>query len=696
MRMKSAFLPILFLLSVSTLGIRQGDLSSVAADEKGNHAASLCGFEDCDSGAFEVLKTGLGTWSRNAGDVRIDHQHANTGRQCLQLAGELSTVTLDLASHVDPSGWLEFRAERWTKRSPFTFRIEKKSANSWKEIYNGDAQVKVGRAFLSEVRVFLGDPEIRQLRLTVTSPEKTGILIDDVRIAPAQPQQIVDVQMIPVTLPALVGSSASALLKVRIETTGNLNPISLIGLRAALQCDTDDIESASAYFGGSQNRFRTTQPFGEVDDRNFDRLKFEGKQVLAEGANYVWVACKVAKSANVDRTIEASCQQLSFSNGHTVDLQSETFTQRLGVALRQAGDDGIHTFRIPGLATTNRGTLIGVYDVRRRSGSDLPGDIDVGMSRSTDGGKSWEPMKVIMDMGSDPQWRYDGIGDPAVLVDQTTGTIWVAGTWSHGNRSWRGSGPGLSPEETGQLMLVRSDDDGMTWSTPINITSQIKRPADCFILQGPGKGITMKDGTLVFPAQFQDPPNETNKAAHRLPHSTIIYSKDHGATWQSGEAAFDDTTESQVVEVEPGILMLNCRYNRKAARVVMTTSDLGQTWQKHETSERALIEPNTCMASLIDVDRESSVHSQGRLLFSNPNSLQGRNHMTIKGATDSGLTWPEQHWLLLDEEPSAGYSCMSMIDKDTVGILYEGSQAHMTFQRIPLVDIFGPRKAPPK
>ena len=70
--------------------------------------------------------------------------------------------------------------------------------------------------------------------------------------------------------------------------------------------------------------------------------------------------------------------------------------QRIGVALRNGGDDGAVRYRIPGLATTNKGTLIGVYDIRRRTGSDLPGDIDVGMSRSTDGGRSWEPMKVII------------------------------------------------------------------------------------------------------------------------------------------------------------------------------------------------------------------------------------------------------------------------------------------------------------
>ena len=176
-----------------------------------------------------------------------------------------------------------------------------------------------------------------------------------------------------------------------------------------------------------------------------------------------------------------------------------------------------------------------------------------------------------------------------------------------------------------------------------------------------------------------------------LPHSTIIYSKDHGKTQQVGTGAFDDTTESQVVEIEPGMLMLNCRYNRKGVRVVMTTRDMGKTWQKHTTSERALIEPGACMASLIDVNRELGNDSDWLLLFSNPDSTRGRNHITIKASPDRGLTWPKQHRLLLDEHPSAGYSCMSMIDEKTVGILYEGSQAHMTFQRIPLKPILEER-----
>ena len=654
--------------------------------------AAVTGFENSMSGPIDRLHNRLGTWTSVLGRSVIDRGHAATGKQCLQLAGgEETLIELEIANGVDTSGELRFRAERWTKRAPFSFRIEKNSGGGWEEVFNGDEEVRVGRAFLSHVSVALADDTIKRLRFRVTSPPGTGVLIDDVRIAPARPQKIVGVEVVPLTLPALLGDDVSPLLKLKVETTGQLAPISLTRLHATTDGTTEpaDIESLQVFFGGGPDGSGwNDKPAAQLNGAQRGNRPFvfslpAGSCELAEGANYVWIACKLNQDVNIDHRVGAACSQLEFSNGQIVRLAARS-VQRMGVAVRNRGDDGVHTYRIPGLATTRKGTLIGVYDVRRGGGGDLPGDIDVGMSRSTDGGLSWEPMQVIMDMGDDPQWRYDGVGDPAILVDRNTGTIWVAGTWSHGDRSWRGSGPGLTPTETGQLMLVRSDDDGVTWSDPINITRQVKRPEWCFILQGPGKGITMRDGTIVFAAQYQDSPEQ-----NRLPHSTIIYSKDRGTTWRVGTGAFDDTTEAQVVETQPGVLMLNCRYNREPVRVVMTTRDMGATWQRHDTSERSLIEPGSCMASLINADQEVGRDLGSWLLFSNPNSTRGRHHITIKASPDRGLTWPEEHRLLLDEGNSAGYSCMSMIDENTIGILYEGSQAHMTFQRIALDEVVG-------
>jgi sialidase-1 len=61
--------------------------------------------------------------------------------------------------------------------------------------------------------------------------------------------------------------------------------------------------------------------------------------------------------------------------------------------------------------------------------------------------------------------------------------------------------------------------------------------------------------------------------------------------------------------------------------------------------------------------------------------------MTIKISMNGGNTWSSEHQLLLDEGYGWGYSCLTMIDKETIGILYESSVAHMTFQSIKLKDI---------
>ena len=358
-----------------------------------------------------------------------------------------------------------------------------------------------------------------------------------------------------------------------------------------------------------------------------------------------------------------------------------------GVIVRTAGDDGVAAYRIPGLVTSNAGTLVACYDIRHNNSLDLQEDIDIGVSRSTDGGKTWGPMIVAMDMGcygGRPQGE-NGVGDPAILVDKETGRIFIVAAWTHGlpqkSVAWFKVGKGLEPEETAQIMLTYSDDDGLTWSQPRSITKMVKNPEWYFTLQGPGRGIQMADGTLVFAAQYQD-------EVDRTPHSTIMYSKDHGETWTMGTGAEANTTEAQVAEIGPGMLMLNMRNDRKTGRVVKLTWDMGKTWQPHSTSEK-IVEP-VCMASLLMVPASENVLGRDILLFSNPAHPTKRVNMTIKASLDYGHTWKPENSILLDKGECWGYSCLTMIDKETVGILYESSRAHMYFQAVKLTDIVKP------
>lgn len=449
-----------------------------------------------------------------------------------------------------------------------------------------------------------------------------------------------------------------------------------------------DIKSVSVYFTGNEEQFSNKKLFG-ISTTVSHKLTIQGNEELASGNNYFWVTISLIDQVDPLHKVSCIATELTISGkSYAIALSDKSSAIRLGYALRQHNDDGVDTYRIPGLVTTNKGTLIAVYDIRRNSSIDLQEDIDIGMNRSTDGGDSWEPMKIIMDMeewGGLPQ-EQNGIGDPSILVDRKTNTIWVAGVWAYGHpgkRNWWASKPGMDPSETSQFVLVKSEDDGLTWSSPINITAQVKDPKWHLLLQGPGKGITLTDGTLVFPAQFKD--------HEEMPHSTIIYSKDRGETWHIGSGAKSNTTEAQVVELSDGSLMLNMRDNRgrepdgrngTGARSVAITKDLGQTWVEHTTSRKGLIEP-VCMASLI----KHNFENRDILIFSNPADQSVRQNMTIKVSTDEGETWPTKYHTLIDEGRGRGYSCLTSIDENTIGILYEGSQADLVFQKIKLEDL---------
>ena len=436
-------------------------------------------------------------------------------------------------------------------------------------------------------------------------------------------------------------------------------------------------------------RTLTANPSYSVKKSEINKIKntvvLEGKQKLFPGVNFFWVSVEMKEDASVSSTLTASVSSVT-ADGRILPVKSvseEGMLRRMGVGVRHAGDDGSAAFRIPGLVTSNKGTLLGVYDVRYNSSVDLQEHIDIGLSRSTDGGQTWEKMRIPMSFGEFDGLpsAQNGVGDPSILVDTKTNTIWIVAAWTHGmgnQRAWWSSHQGMDLNNTAQLVMVKSTDDGKTWSAPINITEQVKLPEWYFLLQGPGRGITMSDGTLVFPIQYID--------KTRIPNAGIMYSKDGGNTWKIHNHARTNTTEAQVAEVEPGVLMLNMRDNRGGSRAVYTTTDLGKTWKEHESSRTALREP-VCMASLISVKAEDNALGKDILIFSNPNSTSQRKDMTIKISLDGGYTWSEEHQLLLDEGFNWGYSCLTMIDKETIGILYESSVAHMTFQSVKLKDI---------
>lgn len=354
--------------------------------------------------------------------------------------------------------------------------------------------------------------------------------------------------------------------------------------------------------------------------------------------------------------------------------------------LKIDGERACGYFRIPGIVRTTKGNLIAIFDNRYNHAGDLPADITVGASISSDNGNTWSPIKTILDykgkdIAGNDLTGGQGVGDVAILVDPSNGWIWVLGMRSPNSglpiqTSKTGT---LAPSNLGQLYLTCSKDEGQTWSAPRNITAAVKRLGDPdtqgwgLIFQGPGAGIAMANGTLVFPAQIWGD----------TPGAALIYSKDHGQTWTSSKAFKEGGSESTVAQLPNGDLLLNTRDAKGSEgklgqigfRATGLTRDLGETWETLETTP--LRQPWGCQGALLSLGDD--------LYFSNPNASRARDHMSLRVSSDGGKSWNEG--LVYDIRKCAGYSSICPIDDRTIGVLYEGNCDFLYFLAIPIADV---------
>ncbi|MBL8820239.1 MAG: DUF2341 domain-containing protein [Planctomyces sp.] len=500
--------------------------------------------------------------------------------------------------------------------------------------------------------------------------------------------------------PVLIRNENGVILRVEIERTKVPldSDVHLQSLMFSME-GTDNpqsIKSLRVFSTEADETFVTSNLIGEATLEN-GRTSVQLNRALKPGRNNFWLTCELNPNADLHNRIRASCTEVVTSIGSLVPGDdSRVLAQRTGVALRKHNDDGVHTYRIPALTTSRDGTLLAVYDMRRRMGRDLQEDIDIGLSRSTDGGQTWEPPRIIMDMGEFgglPQ-EQNGCSDPGIIVDHQTGEIFCFALWMNGKpgkHQWveDGSEAGFEIGTTAQFMMVRSTDDGRTWSPPENLTRQLKQESWWLLAPSPQAGISLADGTLVMPVQ-----GRTGRETLET-FATIMVSRDHGKTWTVSAPGYTGGNECQAVQLSDQSIMLNIRNDRERYRAVVVTHDLGQTWTEHSTHRKTLIEPN-CNGSLLNVRLRDSQNLaphrtvRSLLLFANPNTQKGRTHHAIQVSFDEGQTWPDSHKVLLDEGLGAGYPSMTQIDDEHIGIVYEGSQSHLVFERFHLRELIEP------
>jgi len=346
-----------------------------------------------------------------------------------------------------------------------------------------------------------------------------------------------------------------------------------------------------------------------------------------------------------------------------------------------SGQGSYHTYRIPALIITSNQTLLAFCEGRKHSRSDT-GDIDLLLRRSTDGGRTWSESQVVWDDGPNT------CGNPCPVLDEQTGIIWLLLTHNRGNtveRQIRDRKPGAMRT----VWVSRSEDNGRTWAPPKEITASTKAPSWRWYATGPGVGIQLQHGPhrgrLVIPCDYSFPvPERAAGGPVDEGGAHIIYSDDHGQTWELGGTVQPGMNESQVIELSDGQggLLINMRTTAKATRRAQSIShDGGQTWTTPDYPTE-LVEPH-CQGSILRYDWPVD-GEPGRLLFSNPASTS-RTNLTVRVSRDNGKTWPVSR--SLHEGPSA-YSCLTVLPDKSIGCLYEcgpsNAYENIRFARFPI------------
>jgi len=321
------------------------------------------------------------------------------------------------------------------------------------------------------------------------------------------------------------------------------------------------------------------------------------------------------------------------------------------------GTDGFEVYRIPAIVKSKNNTLLAFAEARKARSNGDTGDIDLVVKRSTDNGKTWSKQITIWNDGQNT------CGNPVPIVDDR-GRIHLLMTWNFQTDKW-GTITNGTGKDSRRPYYTYSDDDGITWAQPVEITSSVKKEKWDWYATGPCHGIQIQKGIhkgrLVAPNYFTTRENGKSKS-----YSHIIYSDDYGKTWKPGEPTPNSGVgECSVVEIGEGTLMLNMRADEGFYRKSSISSDGGITWSSPQINIDQI--DCKCQGSILSIG--------GAVFFSNAASATERINMTIKKSTDDGKSWNRQYTVY---EGKSGYSDIVELADSQIAIIYEGGEKRYT------------------
>ena len=311
--------------------------------------------------------------------------------------------------------------------------------------------------------------------------------------------------------------------------------------------------------------------------------------------------------------------------------------------------EGFERARIPGIIRTDKGTIIAYCELRQTS--DDWAVIDIGMRKSTDGGKTWSDREILVSGEG-----RNTVNNPVMIADGETIHFLYCLNYH-------------------QVFYMKSTDEGSTWTNKKELTDDIKAGTGEFfwscIATGPTHGIKADNEALVVPVWLAY--NKEDSTSHHPSVIAVLYSPDKGKSWKTGKIndILTDASEFCIAADKHGRMIANIRHEgeKKCRATAEITADFSLV---NVVYRENLIDP-VCCAGFSG--------SEDKLLFVNCNSCEERENLTLKVLDDD---FSEREELFISKE--AGYS--------DIAVSPDGSKAYVLYEKnkrleFVAVDLFG-------
>jgi len=231
------------------------------------------------------------------------------------------------------------------------------------------------------------------------------------------------------------------------------------------------------------------------------------------------------------------------------------------------------------------------------------------------------------------------------------------------------------------LWMRYSDDNGATWSSPVNLSAQVKKDNEPFLGIGPGQGfVTEYNGNERIIFCVYDNAGLVEKVS-------TIYSDDNGVTWHRGaetthRIGVGKTSEAQIVSLPDGTLRMYARDDSFFVAYADST-DGGASWTKFK-ADTNLPSNGNCMVSFINVDKK--INGKNVILGSFASNQHERaDGVVVVGLVndDNSVDWITKYHVTSD---FFAYSCLTQLADGNIGYLYEDEAAHISYMVLTLAD----------